>query len=383
MLGEKDLMKIRYFCHAGQGTGFAIAAERTCLALHQAGVELEVVQLGAPPDGPGPFAFTGINVQSVAYRSNTMVDVAIVQTLPGDCHKIEAGPCRKRVAYTTWEALTCPLVIQAPLYATFDEVWTPSTHSMIALTGGHQEREACTYVVPHTYDDSAPPVDRAGGYSDRVRFYWIGAWTARKNPEGVIRAFCHAFGPGDDVELVMHSPGTDPTSFVLACARTGLEQHQMPQIHFSGRRVTDQAIASMHADGDVFVSASRGEAWNLPCFDALVAGRHIITTKGLGSDEYLGEDTDAVLVDSRIDLACATATAISVEQGQASVQTLGAQGLSCRETWLEPDLFMFSTWMRRLANLHRKRVGAVTHYNIDERYGYRAVANLILERISK
>ena len=39
------------------------------------------------------------------------------------------------------------------------------------------------------------------------------------------------------------------------------------------RYIDDQALFALHAKSDCFVSASRGEAWNLPAFDAMLAGK--------------------------------------------------------------------------------------------------------------
>ena len=238
------------------------------------------------------------------------LDAVIVHTLPGDCHRVleiaelrrGAGP--KLIAYTTWEALTAPQEIVRPLYDSFDEVWTPSQPSARAfgangLHGTVGERESAsmrTRVIPHCYDDA---VDRPSDeYSDpdKFRFYWVGAWSARKNPGGLIRAFALAFYPSARVELVLHSPGTSMEVFVAALAATGLQQRELPPIVLSNQHLSAESLATLHRSADCFVTAARGEAWNLPAFDAMLAGRHVISQYGLGSDEFL-VDTSADLID--------------------------------------------------------------------------------------
>jgi glycosyltransferase involved in cell wall biosynthesis len=376
-------VRARYYSHLQQHTGYGRAALELVQALDVARVDLELRTIGPRDTDWNAGSFASL-LAPIEYP-----DAIIVHTLPGDCHRVleleglrrGAGP--KLVAYTTWEALTAPESIVQPLFDAFDQVWVPSQPVAQALgaNGLHssaRDRESAisrVRVIPHCYDDSVERLGRDYTDSERFRFYWIGAWTARKNPGGLIRAFALAFGPGSRAELVLHSPGCSLDSFVAALAATGLRQGELPSITLSNKHLTEGALAKFHAEADCFVTAARGEGWNLPAFDAMRAGRHVISQYGLGSDEFL-VDTSADLIDgwespAQVDLAQSQA-----DDGSITFKSKGAQGLTSRSLWLEPNLCSLSDAMRS-AFEHRKRTISI-NYNVAERFGYAAVAKQVL-----
>ena len=372
-------MKIRYYSHAHLPTGYGRAALALAHALDRADVELELRTIGArDPEVPWPIPGDLLN----PIRDP---DAIIVHTLPGDCHRVleieglrrGAGP--KLIAYTTWEALNAPPAVTAPLFEHFDQIWVPSTPTAVAFTHAatnlnvHQVQ-----VLPHCCDERVVLPRRELDDAAHFRCYWAGAWTARKNPGGLIRAFALAFGPGSGAELVLHSPGVSMDVFVAALAATGLRQSELPTIVLSNQYLSEKSMASLHTEADCFVTAARGEAWNLPAFDAMLAGRHVISQYGLGSDEFL-VNTSADLIDgwespAQVDVAFAHS-----DDGSISVKTTGAQGLTSRSLWLEPNLSSLADAMRSAFDARRNTI--TINYNVAERFGYAAIAKQALDML--
>jgi glycosyltransferase involved in cell wall biosynthesis len=269
-----------------------------------------------------------------------------------------------------------------PLVESFDQIWVPSAPTATAFamalprTSAHSEPEIIK-VIPHCYNDSRkrPQITHA---DDGFRFYWIGAWTARKNPGGLIRAFALAFPAGSRAEIVLHSPGCSMDVFVAALAATGLRQHELPPITLSNQHLDDSALAKLHADSDCFVTAARGEAWNLPAFDAMLAGRHVISQYGLGSDEFL-VDTSADLIDGWESPAQVDVSLGRSDDGSISMKTIGAQGLTSRSLWLEPNLSSLADAMRSAFESRNRTIKI--NYSVAERFGYAAVAKLVLDAL--
>lgn len=387
-------MRIRYFGHMGEPTGYGVAAERYCEALSErSDVELDEVNINtlerrvnsliAPPDA--------------GYLDCTGVDAVIVHTLPRDCRRfwerLRDVPLNCAiVAYTTWEALTMNSEIAMELATAFDEVWMPSEASAKAMRGAlEQWQPNCfadnPYVIPHCYRpyDTRPPIMNLRS-DTTFRFYWIGAWNARKNPSGVIRAFAHAFSSKDDVELYLHSHGTPIEALVAELAATGLpaftgdeSPEKLPRIRLNNEYLDDDKMAALHMRGDCFVTAARGEAWNLPCFEALCHRKQIISPAKLGSDDFL-VDTDAYLVTARPTPAWNTLSRTVSAGGEVGAHILGAQGLTSRDLWLEPDLVTMAGYMR---DAYERGVGFETRidYSLAERYSYAPVAQMILNRL--
>lgn len=366
-------MKLRYYSHAHLPSGFGRAALNNVLALDRAGAQLEVVTLGPrPADTPWP-------IPDHLSHPVESPDVVIVHTLPGDCHRVleaeglrrGAGP--KLIAYTTWEALTAPQELVDPLYEHFDQVWTPSTPSAKALGATDHQR---TIVVPHCYDEMAARLPFELLDRRNYRFYWIGSWSARKNPGGLIRAFAYAFGPGSNVELVLHCPGASVETFAATLAMCGLPQNELPAIHISTQFLNDATLALFHDESDCFVSAARGEAWNLPAFDAMLAGRHVITQYGLGSDDFL-TNTSADLIDGWESPAQVDIAPKHSENGEVTFRRIGAQGLSSRSLWLEPNLTSLADAM--LSAYQSRKRDLKIEYDVASRFGYAAVAQQMMD----
>jgi len=378
-------VKIRLYSHTSLRTGYARAADELAFSLLAAGAELEIVPLSAPPEAR---AWTDKNVALKRYLTPSRhehrplgPDVIIVHTLPYDCARVleiarlidSADRTWRRipgcplVAYTTWEGYDVPPAEMIERLQVFDLVLTPNMAGAADLKEAGLER---VDALPHAYDDtiSADPSmgsDHLDLTHRRYRFYSHGAWSGRKNPSGVIRAFARAFTPADNVELRMFSAGTTHEAFAVAVRATGLAPDEIPPIRLISDYLTDDEVHDMHRDNDCFVSATRGEAWNLPCFEAMLAGRHIITTMGVGSDDYLAR-TSAERVSAH---RAPAQHDVTIEDGKA--KPWGAQGLTVKHDWLEPNLLEMASAMR---DAYDRRVrDLVVNYDVANRYGRRAV----------
>lgn len=378
-------MKVRYYGHAGQNTGYGKAALGMCHALLSAGVELEVRTLA--PYSTLKFEDHDLPVANRLRDDHDLdprPDAVIVHTLPMDCGKVleHSGlvtpgmlPADSLlIAYTTWEGTNETIAGGRGDFGLsfFDQIWVPSPASR--FLGGEE------IVMPHAFDEATLESRRqdAARADDRFRFYYVGAWTVRKNVVGLIRAYAHAFTPDDRVELVLRCSGATKETFVMGVHQTGLQMHEMPPVRFASDYISDAAMIGFHREMDCFVTASRGEAWNLPAFEALLAGRHVIAPKGQGSDIFL-VDTSAALYRSwsapaGVDVRLMPAP----EEGGFAVQTIGAQGLSARHCWREPDLLGLAGCMHDAYLTHRRQMTTVA-YDVAERFGYKAVGRRAVE----
>lgn len=381
-MGGTQVM-VRYYGPVGIESGYGQAANETCMALLAAGVDLEI-QTYSP---------TGASENRLAMRYQSLVDcvrhdgisprpnpdIVIVHTLPGDCSKLlevaqirDLYPRALCVAYTAWEASTLPTRIAKSL-AAFDQVWVPSqeTCRVLRARGGLR-----AFVVPHAYDDdsrpleSPPPRDAAAPFL----FYYVGAWSRRKNPKGVISAFLRAFDPQERVELRIQSAGADPADFAQHIVGETGEAPGNFRVGLTSRRILDVDIQHLHWIADCFVTATRGEAWNLPAFDAMIERRHIITPGNLGSDDFLNQ-TSAWTYKSRSAPAGGEARIHRFPSGQTGVQPV-ATDITVRDDWQEPDIGELA---RRMRQAFLEQVSDLeVYYDPAERYGRRAVGKSMM-----
>jgi glycosyltransferase involved in cell wall biosynthesis len=380
-------MLIRYYGHVGLPSGYGDAASEMCMAILGAGFELEI-------STDGEQCHQRYMPLARCFRNEAELrapDVVVVHTLPLDCAEVLVkNRIRKRyplalcVAYTTWEGASMIPTDMAMSLGAFDHVWVPSTGTAAHLVVGTRAR---VVVVPHPFDESRwtnPPTATREALDARAllghpyRFYYVGAWSSRKNVDGVVRAYMRAFGAHHEVELVIQSAQAAPSACQVAQFATGIEEHQ-PVIRFSNQWLSHDDMCALHQSAHCFVTASRGEAWNLPAFDAMLARSHIIAPSGLGSDDFLRE-TSADLYDARLAPAVGDVRLVAAPDappGHAVAQYWGAQGLTVRSDWRDPDLADLSLKMKAA---YRQRI---THLRINydpaERFGRVAVGRRIAE----
>lgn len=376
-------MKIRYYGHAGQLTGYGRAAENMIAALMRAGADVEIRTL-APYDTlrfDTPHLPLASRLRTDAQLSPSP-DVVIVHTLPLDCAKVVqiAAPTvdtrtpDKRpiwIAYTTWEALSPPPDALMTSLEIFDEVWHPSPHPAFQTA---LERDGGAFrVVPHAFFEAnleryrARPAKVEGA---PYRFYTVGAFTARKNPIAIVRAFVHAFDKANNVELLMACAGMTQAHLTHAICATGFPPDDIPPIRSDFRPLTEEQLWALHQGADCYVSASRGEAWNLPAFEAILAGRHVIAPFGLGHSSFLN-GTSAHQYPTHPMPAMVETRQSQSSQG-TQIQTVGAQGLTSKSLWFEPDVLALAKGMRAAYDQDIRTISI--SYDIT-RYGYTEVGS--------
>lgn len=342
-------MKVLYVSHADKDTGYGIAARATIVALNEF---VWITQWHIDTALPPPEGISALDEADVAIVHappwTAIITTRFLKSMRADI---------RVVIYTTWEAISVPMRVEHDL-AIADEIWVPSA---VTARPFHNTR---VKVLPHARSSKEACVrgfTNPGVYS----FSWWGAWTERKNPLGVLRAYVLAFEPDDNVKLLMHSTDITHEVAVRALSAIGIAQNDLPPISWSNTWRPLHEIT-----GDCFVTASRGESWNLPAFEAMSAGAHVISTGGIGSDDFL-EDTNAWLVDSA--LAPVLQDVHHIEGGRAAIQ--GIQMMDGRCLWRDPSITFLAEAMRNAADLGTH--GTMT-YDPDSRYDYPVVGKTAL-----
>lgn len=359
-------MLIRYYGHFGIENGYGRAAAELALALAKVPeIELEVVPITTPPaplDDDVRLAPLEVRLRRTrAMWDATDInpptenpDVVLVHELPLRAPELlereDLVGHPRLILYTTWDGASLPQAVRDALEP-YRQIWTTGPLAWPELPGFSPQVTPRLRFVPHAFDAERDLPVRETGYEERFRFYWIGAWVPRKNPAGLIRAYAAAFSPGDHVELVMVSKTTQRT-FFEAMAQTGLEQDQLPMVTLVNHELADAQIWGLHANADCYVTATRGEAWDLPCFEAALSGRMIITPK-TGSWRYLVNLNHPMVLSTRVELCGAN---VVVDESRTpnghligyQMRTTTPHGMSCRDLWREPSLVEISAAMRRV-----------------------------------
>jgi glycosyltransferase involved in cell wall biosynthesis len=153
------------------------------------------------------------------------------------------------------------------------------------------------YCVPNYEDvtDYQPKLEsnKKGTY----RFYSIQQWTERKNGIGLLKSYFNAFGPKDDVLLVLKTYLTrveENTSqrdaikeHIANLKRSMNKLNPYPPVYLITDKLTDEEIIKMHEECDCYVCLDRGESWGIPFAAAAAAGNPVIATNWGGTRQYL------------------------------------------------------------------------------------------------
>lgn len=372
-------MLVRYYGHIGQQTGYGVAASEMCMALLEAGVELEISAAGTKL--PKRFAALKPFIKNDA--DMRMPDAVIVHTLPVDCGRLKDSVCgssdaigsRDWIAYTTWDCDSPATKSVTSSLLGFDAVWTPCYTSSRAIEDGMMLAEGYCYpvgVMPHCFDEDLleSRITNRAESDKHYHFLYVGDWSERKNVAGLLRAYFRAFEKTDNVRLTIVSRA-DPHAATKEAVRCGLDPTKVPEVVMVTEPLPDEVLMNLMRVSDCFVTATRYEAWNLPAFEALIAGCHVIHPHNLSGrmPPYL-ENATADFCRVRSTPAVGDLIVGTDQNGNVGVTPVIPQGVTVECDWADPIIADLAITMRRCA-LEQTRIKLA--YDLATAYGRRAV----------
>ena len=202
------------------------------------------------------------------------------------------------IVYSVWERSTISEPVAAILRRV-GECWVPCSDNKHLLEKHGVERVT---VVPHPYDEASEltKLTRRAPMAKKA-FYSIGLWQPRKHYHETIGAFLIAFKPTDAASLTIkhrYAPLPDypsPAASVdiwLADPRVIAQGWTMknlsPSLWLPSGDWPESRITELHFKSNIYVCASRGEAYALPAFDAKVSGNRMLYTGYGGMCDFAG-----------------------------------------------------------------------------------------------
>jgi glycosyltransferase involved in cell wall biosynthesis len=160
-------------------------------------------------------------------------------------------------------------------------------------------------LIPYPFFAEDPHLQIEKPEREPRRFYCVTRFEPRKAPDNIIRAFLRAFHPGES-ELVIkaspipHSspyPGAqqvvdEELNVVEVLGNGWNDENVWDNIQVVEGMLSNGDMLRLHAEGDVYVSASRGEGLELGAWAAKLAGRRLVATASGGPEDFLDPDVD-------------------------------------------------------------------------------------------
>lgn len=264
-------------------SGYAVSSRKLALALDESGVDVRLAYLYG-----NAYAERSSGDPRIEQMRQRARDTSLPQVLygPGDLFHKNSGSYR--VGYTMLEIDGLPdeWVRQANQ---LDEIWAPSHFNAETFRSSGVARPI--HVVPLGVDPNYfHPQIAARRMSQRFTFLSVFEWGERKAPEVLLRAFHAAFGPRDDVALVLKVDNRDPDIDVArAIAGLGLPADGPRVALLLNQDLPAYQLGSLYRSADCFVLPTRGEGWGMPILEAMACGLPVIATDWSAPTEFLRE----------------------------------------------------------------------------------------------
>ena len=210
---------------------------------------------------------------------------------------------RRRVAVRPWDFGPYPPRWVAALETDYDELWVHSQWSAQSAVAGGLAPERIRY-IPLGIDaevmrPDGPVADL--GLGDRFVFAFVGAAIRRKGIDILIEAFRRAFGPGDEVGLVVKDHTNDVfyrgqsyRDRILVAA----DDRDAAPIVYIDEYLPSTQLAAIYRRADAFVLPYRGEGFACPVLEAMACGTPPVIP-AFGSCLDYCDATTGVLVPTR------------------------------------------------------------------------------------
>lgn len=280
-------------------SGYGEANRHFVAALDAAGVDV-VGELVAYSRDKADYGTLG-PIVTKALQNKAHYKIKIIHTTPDEIERLKE-PGKYHIAHFFWETDKIPQVFADGLNLV-DEIWTGSEANKKAIMKGGVDKPV--HIIPQPIETEREwPAKYELPEFDGFLFYSVFEWTDRKNPEALLRAYYSEFKKGDNVGLLIK---TYFRNFNLSNKRMIRQAVANVQAEFGGPEnvppvflyldlMDRQQIMRLHATGDVYVSAHRGEGWGVPQVEAMLAGHMVISTGFGGVHEYLTDGKDAILL---------------------------------------------------------------------------------------
>lgn len=190
-------------------------------------------------------------------------------------------------------------------------------------------------------------------YKHHIKFGFIGSFISRKNIMNLIIAFNNEFSTNDKVVLVIKTDqmSKQQREMIVKNLETSLASQKYNRklkdnIIIITDRMDQQSLFNLHSNIDVFVCASKGEAFCRPLAESIRTGSYPLAVEGTGAAELIDIDVGGIIIPSHLEYVEGNPLSTSLDH-------------DCElEQWCEPTIIDIRKSLRQayssLANLTEK-----------------------------
>lgn len=286
-------IKVCYSGFLSASSGMGEAARNIVAALYTSGVELtteDIPNIAARIDLGNSYSITKSLIgRPIEY------DFKIIHITP-DLVTNYFTPQKYHIFHLFWETDSLPTWWVWALNLC-DEIWTGDQRQADNFKKSGVWRNI--WVCPQPIDTSITSANKFTIKDhEGFTFYSIFQWIERKNPKGLIEAYWREFEGDKNVALLIKTFKDKFTTEEIIKIRQDIENWRKevklkhyPKIGLLVEAWDKKDMFRLHATGDCFVSAHRGEGFCIPAVEAMMMGKPVISTGLGGIHEHAPDDT--------------------------------------------------------------------------------------------
>lgn len=268
-----------------------------------------------------------------------------------------------------------------------DEMWVSSTTEKSTLCSSGVDVPINVVHIPvdaSKYEKEYESFEPLKTHEHEFKFYFIGEYITRKDIQTLLIAFHREFRLQEFVRLILkvNRVGSDAASTLMAINNDIINLKKTMKIYLTPEQykreiiiptyLSEEELYSLHRTCDCFVSASSGEAFCLPAFDAAMFGRAPIINHNSSMSDYVFHNKNGSFVNSHL------VPAISLDRPLQFLYT-------GKDTWYQVDVIDLQKKMRRafetLTPLKQLKMKEWSQKQILPEYTYKAVADVMKESL--
>lgn len=277
-------------------TGYAMSAQAIVKALDDADVEVKYKYVYGP-NSPFPVPE---KEDMQHHRLNVICKRPFAKKPPisvvyGQGDVFERNQGKYKIGFTMLEVDGFPeeWVRQANK---MDEIWVPSAFNEQTMRNCGLKRSIHKIPLGVDCDYFNPQIKAVKNDNNDYVFFTNIEWGERKNPEMQLQQFNKTFQASDDVCLIAKLNNRDPSINLqheikkLNLSKTG------GRIYFIINRVFDfYQLPLLYRSIDCYITAGRGEGWDMPLMEAMACGLPTIATNWGAHQEFATHENSYLL----------------------------------------------------------------------------------------
>lgn len=293
---------IRWVAPVFDESGYGEACRNYIAALASTGfpITTRAISFGEPSADYGLPGQVSMRTLNLGHQSA----VNLVYSPPNFFHD-HKDPAAYNIGMFVWEMSRLPDEWVAACNQ-MHEIWVPCEwNAKVAVSSGVRVpvKVFGHCIAPEEYE-SVAPINIPNLDPSIYKFYSIFQWSARKNPQGLLRAYLRTFTSKDPVILIMKTYGQKYTGNEEKKVRAEIDAIRrevggsQPKLLLITKMLSKSQVLAIHKLCDCFFLPHRAEGWGLPHFEACMSGKPVITTNYGGNLEFT-KPAHSYLVPSR------------------------------------------------------------------------------------